>query len=66
MLEVKREPNFEAVGQVLVYAHFFKRAVIVGKEIICEKASKALEEVAKNLGIKTSRLVLLAHVSYGG
>ena len=52
VLEVKRELNFEAIGQVLVYAHFFKRAAIVGKGIICEKASKALEEVARNLGIK--------------
>jgi len=54
VFEVKKELNFEAIGQILVYSYYIPlrwNVLLKGKAIICDKTNKSLEEVCKKLSI---------------
>jgi len=56
ILEVKRELNAEALGQILIYEYWFKKdnpdIHVKGKGIICERRTRLIEEVCRKYSVK--------------
>jgi hypothetical protein len=58
VIEVKRELNYEAIGQAIVYRQLFPRVwglPVIGSAILCEEASPTLEGVCRANGIQVFR-----------
>ena len=56
ILEVKKELNAEALGQILIYEYWFKKdnpnIHVKGKGIICERRTELIEEVCRKYNVK--------------
>jgi len=53
-IEVKKELNYEAIGQAIVYRHLFPKVwnlSIASPAIVCRKAKKTLKQVCQENGI---------------
>ena len=53
-IEVKRELNYEAIGQAIVYRHLFPKVwnlPIASPAIVCRETKRALKQVCQENGI---------------